>query len=298
MDDRLEGFDPHTGEYMGLFSPKHNGTLKDDQQKQKFVNKIKSDDSFKMLIDGKYGNFYFLFYEMLDKVIKKQYIVRFLYLCTYMDYGNTLLYGNSKGDKRYMVEKDLIGVFNVGRTESIATKNILIENNLIEITENNNIKINDSFCLKGKLKQSQKETEMVRIFENAIKELYIKLLPREHKKIGLLISILPYINYYYNIVCYNPSCKFKADIKPMYLKEVCGRIGYTDTHVGRLKRDLLNLRVGGELVIMFSQTDNAQFITVNPRVYYKGGIEDIDILLELGSYFDIKSSKSMTIKRY
>lgn len=281
MSRKVGTYDLETGEVL---NPIVINDLKDIQRNKEFADKRKSDDEFKKFIDETYGSFYFLFYKMIDKGIKRQYIVRFLYLCSYMDYENNLLFGNASEEGRFMLEKDLQEVLRIGATETRNTKKVLIENNLIEIDMNENIHITDKYCLKGTIPNNKKKACKVRIFENAIKELYEKSEPKEHKKIGLLIEMLPYINLKYNIICENPDCELMQEIIPINLTKLAELMGYGNNKnsTQKLKRGLFDITVNNELVIMINETAKGKFITVNPRVYYKGTCaEDVQYLANL-----------------
>lgn len=281
MSTQIGTYNLETGEILGSLTV---NTLQDVQNIKLQSDKRKSNDEFKMFIDEEYGSFYFLFYKMIDKGIKKQYIIRFLYLCTYMDYKNNLLFGNAKGDQRYMLEKDLQEVLKLSPKETKNTEAILIDNGLITINENNNISIVDKYCLKGKIPNNKKKTYKVRIFEDAVQELYEKSQPKEHKKLGLLIEMLPYINLKFNVVCENPNCELIMEIIPINLNKLSELMGYVSDRnsVSKLKRGLFDITVDGEPVIMINQTANGGFVTVNPKVYYKGTkIEDVQYLAKL-----------------
>lgn len=263
--------------------------IEDIQRKKDFIDMRKSKDAFNEWIAKEYGGFCFFFYDMIDKGLKKQYIIRFLYLCTYMDYKNNLLYGNAKGDDRYMLEKDLKEVLKLGKTETLNTKNILIANGLIKINENNNISIISDYCLKGTIPNNKRKLDKIRIFKNAIQELYDKAKPSEHKKLGLLIELLPYINLKFNVVCENPECELWSEIIPISLTKLANLMGYSNnkTSTQKLKYGLFNIIVNGEMAIMIHQTAKGAFVTVNPRTYYKGTtLADVKFLFRLFSVSD------------
>lgn len=260
--------------------------LEDIQRKKDIINKKKSDDEFKIFIDENLGNFYFLFYKLIKKGIERQYIVRFVYLCTYMNYENKLLFGNSSHKSEYMREKDLKEVLKLSETETFYTKKVLLKNELIFI-ENDIIKINKKYCLKGSVPNNKKRSQKVRIFETGLKELYEKSKPKEHKKLALLIELLPYINLKYNIICEDQTCENIKNIKPLNLKAICQLVKYSSNQSSRLKKNLLSLKIDGELVVMFSQTGLTEFITINPKIYYKGNkLNDLKWLIDS---FEIKS---------
>ena len=59
----------------------------------------------------------------------------------------------------------------------------------------------------------------VRMMELGVKEIYENAKPIEHKRLSLFIKILPYVNYNYNIICFNPEEGNKDEIRPMDLKD-------------------------------------------------------------------------------
>jgi len=279
--------------------------LEEKQRNKIYSDKKTSEEEFNRWIAEKYGKFYFIFHRVLKKDLKKQYIIRFIYLCIFMNYSGELLYGNAhvqlrKATKkeienniqppsRYMLEKDLQEVLKLSRTETIKTKTAFFEKELIFVNKKGNLQINDKYCFKGITAYKDKKTSRTRIFENAIRYIYERAKPTEHKKLTLLITILPYINIHNNILCHNILCDSNFQLNIIDLKELCRLVEYSESNKGRLKRELLDLRVGEEMVIMFNETDTSKSITVNPRIYYGGSIEDFDTLKGVAAYFDLSN---------
>ncbi len=250
------------------------------------VQKISARDNLQNLIISELGYFYFNFYKPLLKLdIERQHIFRFIYLCTYMNYNNKLEYGNAKGDNGLMVEKDLQEVLCVSRREYFNTKKVLLDNNLIIIDKDNTIIINKKYAIKGDVPKN-KIKGSVRIMEKGIQELYAKAKATEHKKLALLIDLLPYINFHHNIICYNPEEENILNIKALNLSNLCDILGYDKSKRTRFKKDLLSIRVNGELTIGFFETDKGKHIYVNPKAYYKG--TDYSHLIALVNMFRVK----------
>lgn len=241
---------------------------KSEKVKEILEKKANQTEFQKELIDI-YGSFYFNFYKRFDSKIEIQYIVRFLYLCTFLNYDNYLSDGY-----RLIKEDKLEDILKLGRREYYKTKSVLIEHDLIKITDDNNILVNNKLCKKGKINKT-KSIEVVRMFKNAIKDLYEKSTPREHKKIGILIEMLPYINYKYNVVCSNPEEQNIELVKPMTLKDICIKLGYSESYSSKIKKKLLSMTVNGKYVIKFSEIYTGKSIWVNPRVYYKGNYDGV-----------------------
>ena len=280
--ENLRYYDPITnedrGEVPNIF------TIEDAMRKIENAEHRKSKDETSLFMSEKYGSFYFLFYKLNSSNIEKQYIIKFLYLCTYMDYDNKLVYGSNR---RYMREDDLPEVLKLSINAANKTKTALILNGLMSISKDGNMTINKEYCLRGKIMKDQKKSMKTRLFENAIRELYEKATPREHGKLALLITLLPFINFNYNTICDNPEAEFEYQIKAKNLKDICKIVGYSERNVKRLKMDLLSLRVGGELVIAIVETGISQTVTINSRIYYRGS--NLEAINELWNYFLIKN---------
>lgn len=235
---------------------------KDNHLKVETRTKTKSKDDFYKYIDEKCGSFYFNYYDELES---NQYIFRYIYLCTYLNYDNYLEFGNSKGDNKLMKKKDLFEVLKLSEKETYRTMKYFIDYNLMNIKDDN-IKINRKICVKGKLRE--KDKSVVRVFDKAIQEIYNNSLPKEHKKLSLLIKLLPYVHFDMNVICKNTSIKNPSLIEPLTIGELSSLSGYSSNQ--KLKKGLMELKVNGEHVVMITKIANKDMVVINPKVYYKG----------------------------
>lgn len=219
---------------------------------------------FENILIEECGSFYFNFYGRLASTIDNPAMLfRFLYLCTYMNYDGYL------SDGRRLIKADgLKELLRLKDREFYETKKYLLSNNLISIDDKIVVSINANYCKKGKVNKIGK-IEVIRMFNNAIRGLYEKSLPREHKKLALLVKLLPYLNFKHNIICKNTDCEYKEYIEPYSLPELAELLGYGRTNTTKLKKDLFKLRFDNELVIGIFECDNGKFIYVNPKVMYK-----------------------------
>nr|DAX85704.1 MAG TPA: hypothetical protein [Caudoviricetes sp.] len=222
---------------------------------------IPDKDLFKLFIKEEIGEFYFYYY---SKDIPTQHIFRFLYLCTFMNYKNYIELGNARAEGRLMKRKDLFEILKLSQRETYNTLNFLLDNRFIEL-DDEYIKINNKICIKGKI---DKKKEVVRMFDKGIREIYEKSKPKEHKKLALLIGLLPYVNFKTNVVCKNPTEDIPELVVPITLTELANKFGYSTTQ--KLKKGLVDMKVNGEPVLMITQINNNKVIVVNPRIYYKG----------------------------
>ena len=254
--------------------------LDDLVKKNNIIQKRKSEDKFYKYIDKEIGSFYFNYYKRFKPTIPTQYIFRFIYLCCFMDYDNNLIWGESK---QYMSEKDMQEVLKLAKTEFYTTKKTLLKNDLIQIVDDS-VKINKLYSIKGGINKNKK-VEIVRMFENTIKDLYEKSLPREHKNVGILIKLLPFVNFRYNILCSNPREENLENIIALANKDLIEILDISKPT--QLK--LLKIKVNKEPA--FIKVDNCYLknvYVINPKIYYKGN--DIDDLAGVINLFKVKKS--------
>ena len=205
---------------------------KKDRQKEGYKKRI-GQEELKKHFKHNYGSFYFDFYIRIEELLNDSLLSRTLYLCSYLDFDNNL----------------------------VIKKGILIMN------QDGNFSINKKYFRKGDIMREE-SVETVRVFDNAIRELYERCTPREHKKLALLYKLIPYINNNWNIVCKNIHEENRDLIEPYELKEIAKILGVTN--ITRFRNDLLKLTVDGQPVVMIQLVLNKSRILINPKVYYKG----------------------------
>lgn len=235
---------------------------------------IQLKENFKVFQQEELGYFHFNIYkDLLLLDLEPQYLTRFVYLCCFLDFDDSRVKWGRVNEGNAIV-KDLEEILGLSERECRNTKNALIKKRLITIDKNNIIEINKKYAFKGKGKKDMEGC--VKMFENGFKQIYENATPKEHKKLGMLIKLLPSVNYAHNILCSNPEETDVTKIYPLSLKDICNIVGYAEKNSSRLKKELLNLTVNNELVVKITQTKYGIFIYINPRVYYKG--HDIDSL--------------------
>lgn len=253
--------------------------LSEEQNKQETVKKhVKNFSEIAELIRS-FGGFYFSCYKNLLKLkLDKQYIFRFVYLCTLMNYENKIEFGSAKGDNVLALEKDLQEILKLSKRETINTKKELIKNKLIIINDDKTISINNKYAVKGDI-DKRKLKGSVRAMEQGIQELYNKAKATEHKKLGLFIEILPYVNFTHNVLCKNPTETDINKVEAITLYELSKMFKTNQT---RLKRDLFDITVNDEYAIGIFSKKNGMHIYVNPRIYYKGNnVADLKGLMNM-----------------
>ena len=274
--------DVDTGEYLGegIFLSREYVEKKQEAQVNKaegFAKKKKKDE-FSQYINSNFGSFYFNNYMKLLKKLNNNtaLLFRFLYLCTYADYDGYLKYGNYSYSVHhgYMTEKDFEDVFKMSKAMITKLKKELYDNNLIiKSKTDDRLIVNGSFYTRGELCLGDM-LESSRVFDDGIKELYEKSNPREHKKIGVLIPLLPYLNKYHNILCNKPLEKELKYIEPLTLREICKIVDYDSSNEDKLKKQLESITVKDNPMVAFISHAKGRFFVVNPSLFYKGNCLD------------------------
>lgn len=260
--------------------------IEEEANKKKYLKYLKNTNVFETMIRDNFGSFYFSIYNRLLKIdLKPQYRIRFIYLCTFMNYNNKLEFGNGIGNTKLMVERDLIEVLGLSQNETIRTKKALIESDLISIEDDKTISINKRYAIKGKITKRDSR-ESVRIMENGLREIYAKAKPSEHKRLDIFIKVLPYVNYNHNVLCKNPNESDVDKVEALTLSELCEIVGYDKTKSVRLKNELLKIKVDEQMAFGVFETGYGKRLYVNPKVYYKG--RDLESLRALINMFNIK----------
>ncbi|HAT4302349.1 TPA: hypothetical protein I9089_002457 [Clostridium perfringens] len=257
-------------------------TAKEEEKIKDIINFTKEKSDFENNILHNLGHFYFNFYKKLPNKLDKQYIFRFIYLCTYLKYGDNRLMKRVKQNKYELIKvSDLMDLLKLGKTEYNKTKKVLEESNLIKVNKDYTVAIDNKISFIGKVNKNNKQ-EYSRIFKESIQELYNNSTPREHKRLALFIELLPFIHYKYNIICKNPRCELMQDVEPFTIQELQKISGNGGKNITRFKNNLLNIMVGGQKAMMLVEDYEKKFFIVNPKIYYKGNdLEDLTYLINL-----------------
>lgn len=232
--------------------------------------KIKKANGLINEIGGSY--FHMMYGNILNSDLKENYAIRFLLLCTHLDYENNLVVGNTNS-RRLMKESDLESILKLSPRETLNTKNYLIKNNLITIKDEV-IKVNKDFAIKGKVKNKSK-LDYSRVFEEGFKDLYYGVSPSQHKNLFFFIKCLPYLNNHFNILCNNPLERNKNLIKPLSFGELGKIFGMDRKQASKLKTNLFKLKIRDKKVIAELVNLSERRIVVNPAIFYKSNSECI-----------------------
>lgn len=224
-------------------------------------------NNLRKLIERHCGNFYFYRYDKLLDQLDDDTATgfRFLYLCACADVDGYFIkykneYCRSKEDFTYIFDRPM----------PTTRKYIddMLNNNLL-FKDVKGYRLNPMFYSMGKIDKDFKH-ESIRTFNKAIKELYYNSNPKEHKLIGQLLKLVPYINIYNNTICENIECTDKKQIRPLNKTEIALLLQSKNTYGYTLLDKLMNVFIKGEPVIgLFTSVGQYQY-KVNPRLFYRG----------------------------
>lgn len=273
-----------TGEHLGYLTEKEYLNYqrgKTSASKMNNPNARKNTNVLKQYIDETCGDFYFNYY---NKTLDRKYLFRFMYLCTYMNYNTYIEFGKRKGKGKLSTKRDLKEILGLKDQQFYNTINYFFQEEMINEDEDGYINVNPMLCNKGKMKKGASRYGAVRMFNKAIQELYRNSNTREHEKIGLLLKLLPYINYQWNIVCSNQNERDIRLIKLLKQKEICEVLDIDKkTFSAMIKITILDGQEGAMIKVSNAFVNNAYVI--NPRCMYMA--KDKEIIDNLLQWFSL-----------
>lgn len=199
-------------------------------------------------------------------------IVRLVYLSTYMRYNRSELFVTQRTK---MNEKDLPEILRVSESTARRFKNEVCPVYL-QIDEQGYLTINNELFVFGKNANAGESYQ--KVYVEAVRNLYRQTPTTQHKHLGYIFALLPYINIEYNVLCWNPYEDKLDNIELMTVKEFCEKIGYNRSNINRLIRIYSSLffEIDGKQMRFCSFVTDGKsslenmHIFINPHVLYSG----------------------------
>ena len=218
------------------------------------------------------GRFYFV-REQGFSGLSPETVIRLIYLNTFTNYDDARLMRSERTPMRRKDLPKILGISPASVTRfwrEASPKYISEDSNGLIIT-------NREVFYKGKL-TGKYNTQYRKFYLDGIRKLYTTISdPRQHKYLGYVFALLPYVNREFNILCYNIDEKDLYSIEPISLSDFCRLIHYDGSHLNRLMQVYKSLRfvVGNhtERFVSFVYDGlNRQDakIYINPNVLYDG----------------------------
>ena len=222
-------------------------------------------------------NFYFVLSKDRRGVLEPQTIARLFYLATFLHSNDNILrYDSGTAIKRAEMAK-LMGLSN-STLDSFLKK--VVGRYIFRQSDGSIIISSDFFRgqMNGRMKHGT-ENGYQKVFIKSLRELYRQTPVKRHRYLGYLFLLLPFINWEYNVLCWNAGERDIDKIKPMSLSDFCKAIGYDDNG-GHNSQKLVNaysqLRFvfRGKEMDVCAYLDNIstgkKYFVVNPYVLYRG----------------------------
>lgn len=229
------------------------------------------------------GGFVFAYFAQLTTMdgrfpeLTQSDLARVMFIGTYTGWGDgQLKHGNGVVIDRQGLEK-LIGI---SRNKFAEFYDRIVQCGIIAEGEEGGLFMNPTVFYRGDIKSNQYETDdlaYTRLFRKTAQDLYKAFNGRSIKQLAVIYALLPFINFNYNIICYNPTESVEEDIDPIPVAKLATLLGYKNT------RELLTIidkiRYEGDKVFGYFGTDLRQRgkmgVIVNPQAVYAGSAETL-----------------------
>ena len=200
-------------------------------------------------------------------------VSRFLYLATYISYNykdKNMLVKKEKGQLKPMTQKDIMKIMKLSER---AYYNFIKEMKSKKlITEKDGIfYINEKYISKGKIKDG-KDT-YIRLYIDTTRYLYEHCTSRQHKQLGYVLQLLPYVDFDTNHILINDE---KAEIRD--IMKLLGVPANNNKAISVFKKTLLNFTInyqGNEYYLFGAHTfeygkEFRTYFVINPLVLFAG----------------------------
>lgn len=220
------------------------------------------DPALKDWVDKQYKTYYHLFYESLPKELSRAIKFRFMYLCTYLG-SDYYLHGDVSGEN--LNKADLKTIMYLADKQFYETFNALIDAKVLKETPGG-IRVNRNSAIRGNLQRHS--GAFTRVFNETIRELYLKSEAVEHERMGILLDLLKFVHIQTNELCFNPLEANLDELQYMTRADVMKEL-----HIGKNKLNefrKVTINNGSEyLMITWGNPMDYKYV-LNPRISYKG----------------------------
>lgn len=261
-------------------------TTSEDHKLSEYRRLQQKRENLRTMIEKHCGVFYFYRYDKLLEQLNDDTATafRFLYLCACATKDGYII----KYDHEYCkIVEDFTYVFDKTKDTVRRYMEAMTDNNLI-FKDDMGYRLNPLFYSMGGMNDDFKRNT-IRTFNKAIKELYYNSNPKEHKMMGKLLKLVPYINIYNNVLCWDIYETDKQLIQPLDISEIRTILHSKNNYGYDVVNKIEDLFIKGEPVLgRFTSVGQTQYI-INPRLFYRGN--DAKDLKAIIDQFDIAKSR-------
>lgn len=257
------------------YTPEQQKAIHDRKEQQKgFLDRKAIMDSF--------GRFSFLHTAQGFEDVSPETAARLVYLSTFLKWedGALLITQRSK-----MSRDSLQEVLGLSR-QTVSRFLDEVNPNYITLDDVSNLYMNPKLFYRGKIGRHGESVSWRKIYTDSVRKLYRMAGKNNHRYLGYVFKMLPFINIEYNGLCLDIFEKDLALVQFITDADFCNKIGYDYSAVSRLKKVYKRIRfdVEGhtEPFCAFVEAGNSTRIFVNPHILYNGTRPDM--VAVLGSF--------------
>jgi len=225
------------------------------------------------------GKFIFMSGTGFDKLSSAS-VARLIMLGTYCGYDDRLMVT----ERRQMTRKDAQDILELNDTaffkfwKEIAPRFVKEKEGFLWLTDS-------CTFTRGKLNQKE-HSHFWKSFIYPIRHLYRATKIRQHKHLGYIYQMLPFVNIEFNMLCHDVYENSLDHIQPMTLAEFCEYIDFDWSHLNRLLTIYRNITfdVNGHEERFCSIVNDGidkrnAMIFINPHILYSGSnYEKVEVL--------------------
>lgn len=208
-------------------------------------------------------------------------LARLMFIGTYVTWGS----GRLQSGKHIIRKADLQELVGMSRNKFAEFfKRLQDEGILTEVKETGELFVNPTVFYRGEMKShpQAKEYKFSRVYRQTVRDLYQQYNGRKLGQLAIVYSVLPFLNFDSNVVCYNPEETDLTLLRPMPISKLATALGYKDP--SKLSKALRGVKLDDKPVFTFAHNPrnyNEKRIVVNPRVVYAGNGEELKGLMVL-----------------
>lgn len=232
--------------------------------------------------EKEHGGFVFAFFNAAQTMdgqyptLTQSDLARLMFIGTYTAWET----GQLKHDNgRPISKKGLAELLDVSRPAFGTFYKKLVAEEIIR-EKDGDLFVNAAVFYRGNLGDVRKQlgdVQYTRLFRKTVRELYEMYGGRAIKQLAIIYAVLPFVNFNFNVICYNPEESNADLVRPMTLDKLSAALGYKDPH--KLVTALRKIKYEGKSVFGFAEIDGnkrSRKVIVNPSVVYAGSGASLD----------------------
>lgn len=259
-------------------------------------------------IDKSYDKYFYNIYNTYFKYFIKNFegindlsngdLSRLMMLATYISSDDNYLKNDHSDIK--LTKRDMADILMVSSTVFKTTYNELVNKGyLIPNDDGFVLNVNNFHYGKNLNRPLINGERYIKLYKQAIRTLYKSVKPSQHKLLGYMFKLIPYVNVEHWIICKNPLEYNKNNIIPLTINEICDIVGYSKENAHKFRREvnkvIFTFRDKPQR-FMFAvlSENNEEIFTVNPNIVYGGNPAGKD--KKLAEYFECIERWSQNMK--